>query len=186
MRRKLSRSFYARPAPILARALLGKVLVHRAGGRLFSGMIVETESYHGRNDKASHASRGRTQRTAVMFDTVGHAYVYFTYGMHWLCNVTCGKIGFPSTALIRALEPIRVPRGVKTNGPARLTKALRITGKQNRIDLAGSELWIENRGVRIPARSIARAKRIGVEYAGSWKEKPWRFFVKGNLYVSRK
>lgn len=142
----LIRRFYAKDTLIVAKNLLGKLLVRRLGGKLLIGKIVEVEAYKGFEDPASHAYKGKTSRNKVMFGKAGHAYIYFTYGNHYLLNVTTEKVGIPGAVLIRALEPLAglevmlKLRGVGnvnnlTNGPGKLTKALNITGELNGLDL---------------------------------------------------
>src|SRR5512135_2758607 len=153
---RLTRSFFARPTRQLAQALLGCRLVRRWEGQRLSGMIVEAEAYIGETDLACHARFGRTPRNTVMYGLPGFAYVYFTYGMHWMLNVVSEREDFPAAVLIRALEPregidlmqaARGPRpiGDLTNGPAKLCQALRIDRGMNGVDLtdARGELWIE-------------------------------------------
>jgi len=187
----------------VARRLLNKVLVR--GGR--SGRIVEVEAYHGTNDAASHAYRGPTTRTAVMFGPPGFLYVYFTYGMHWCANVVCGPDGEAAAVLIRALAPLsglgemqaarpaaRLPRDL-CNGPAKLCQALGITGTDNGADLLASAQGRSGSGraggaapVRLlddgtpPPRRPGRGTRIGIREA---TEKRWRFWVPGDPNLSR-
>ncbi len=170
MKKMLGPRFFDRSAVAVARDLLGKFLVRKRGGKLTSLMITETEAYLGFNDKASHAHRGRTERNAPMFGEPGRWYVYFTYGMHWLLNVVTGKKGHPAGVLIRGLEGL--------NGPARLTKALKINRTQNnrRADRT-TGLWIEDHGFKPPRGTIRRTPRIGVDYAGTWAKKPYRFVL---------
>jgi len=180
--RKLPRSFYARETLTVARELLGLHLVHFVSGRRRVGRIVETEAYRGPKDLAAHSSRGRTKRTEVMFGPPGHAYIYLIYGV-WDCfNVVTAADGVPHAVLIRALEPIT---GVDetTHGPGLLCRALGIDRSLHGTDLTGGELWIENPAAYRKPR-IARATRIGVDYAGDWAGKPWRFFDKDSPYVS--
>lgn len=169
MRKVLPASFFDRPALAVARDLLGKYLVRQIGDQIFSSMITETEAYLGLHDLASHASKGLTPRTKIMFGPPGNFYVYFTYGMHWLLNVVTGKEGQPAGVLIRGLEDV--------SGPARLTKKLDINGTLNGLPAKRSTgLWIEDRGVMLPLRLIKRTPRIGVDYAGKeWAGKPYRF-----------
>ncbi|MBC7223240.1 MAG: DNA-3-methyladenine glycosylase, partial [Anaerolineae bacterium] len=170
-------------------------------GQHLSGIIVECEAYIGQDDTACHASRGRTPRNAVMFGPPGHAYVYFTYGMHWMLNVVTEPEGFPAAVLVRALEPqeglevmrrLRSARGRPrtdvdlTSGPAKLTQALAIDGTFNGADLvAGEVLWLE-RGEPVLEEQVARGPRVGISYAAEKdREVPWRFWLRGNPYVSR-
>lgn len=184
MRKRLGRRFFARPAEVVARDLLGKFLVRRFSDRsIREGMIVETEAYVGVEDRASHAAGGRrTARNEVMYGPSGHAYVYFTYGMHWLLNVVCAGRGDPQAVLIRGLDNVSgdssAPSSALVQGPARLTKFLEISRKLNGEDLVESRsLWIEDRGVRINSKEIKITPRIGVDYAGEWKDKPLRFVL---------
>jgi DNA-3-methyladenine glycosylase len=193
----LPRTFYERPTLIVARELLGKVLVRFRNGRRLSGVIVETEAYIGEADTACHASRGRTARTEVMFGEPGHAYVYFTYGMHWMLNVVTEPPGTAAAVLIRAVEPLegldefRRLRGGRegrelTGGPARVCAAFEIDRRLNGADLVlGSHLRIEA-GRDLPAREVAAGPRIGIEYAGPRDRRaPWRLWKAASAYVSR-
>ena len=176
----LPHSFYQRPARLVARALLGKVLVH--GSR--AGRIVETEAYVGEHDLACHASRGRTARTGILWGPPGRAYVYFVYGMHWCFNAVTGREGRPAAVLVRGLEPLSGFDGpVRLDGPARLCRALDITGAQNGADLLTSELRILD-APGVPGRAVERGPRIGVEYAKEWARAPLRFWVRGSPGVS--
>ena len=176
----LPHSFYERPARVVARALLGKVLVH--GGR--AGRIVETEAYVGEHDLACHASRGRTARTGILWGPPGRAYVYFVYGMHWCFNAVTGREGRPAAVLVRGLEPLSGFDGpVRLDGPARLCRALDITGAQNGADLLTSELRILD-APAVPRRAVERGPRIGVDYAKEWAQAPLRFWVQGSPGVS--
>jgi DNA-3-methyladenine glycosylase len=179
---KLSRDFYARSTLVVARELLGMHLVHDDGGELRVGRIVETEAYQGPHDLAAHSSKGRTARTDVMFGPPGHAYVYFIYGF-WNClNVVTRAEGTPHAVLLRALEPVSgIPD--RTWGPGLLCRAMNIDRSLNRADLTGERLWIE-RPARKRSVRIARGARIGVDYAGDWAQRPWRFFDRDSPYVS--
>lgn len=147
---------------------------------------METEAYEGSKDLASHASRGKTPRNAVMFEEAGVCYVYFTYGMHHMLNIVTGKKDHPAAVLIRAVEPISKIEGA-TNGPARLTKTLQIGKNFNTLPiyLRKHGLWIEA-GEEIKKNQIISAKRIGVDYAKGYKDKLWRFYIKDSHYVSKK
>jgi DNA-3-methyladenine glycosylase len=153
----IARDFYHRPALEVARDLLGCRLVRQRNGVRLAGIILETEAYQGEADLGCHASAGKTPRTSVMYGPPGHAYVYFTYGMHWLLNAVTDREGIPAAALIRAIHPVEgadwmaenrphhaFQRGW-TDGPAKLTQALGINGDFNRVDLCdpASGLWIE-------------------------------------------
>ena len=192
---KLPRSFYSRSTLDVASDLIGKVLVRRFRGRNLSGTIVETEAYVGPHDLACHASKGRTPRTAIMFGEAGHAYVYMIYGFHFCLNVVTEPADYPAAVLIRAVEPmegIETMRRFRNNpereidiasGPGKLCKALSIDKKLNAEDLLGDRLWIEDR--KINPGPIRTSPRVGVDYAGEYKDKPWRFYVEGNPHVSR-
>ena len=193
-RRRLARAFYARPVLRVARECIGMVLVHRSAEGEAAGRIVEVEAYRGPEDQAAHSARGRTRRTAAMFGPPGHAYVYLLYGTSWALNLVVAAEGEPHAVLIRALEPLRglelmarrrsrAPDARElSNGPGKLTQALGITGVDYGRDLCRGRLFLEE-----PERRrgpIGRSPRIHVDYAGSWAAKPWRFYERGNLYVS--
>jgi DNA-3-methyladenine glycosylase len=182
MRSALPRSFYQQPTLQVARQLIGQHLIHKTAAGIRIGRIVETEAYQGPKDLAAHSSRGRTARTEVMFGPAGHAYVYLIYGF-WNClNVVTADHGVPHAVLIRALEPIS---GIDdtTHGPGLLCRALGIDRRLNGVDLITSDLWIEQ-PERYRQPKIARSTRIGVDYAGDWAKKPWRFFDAQSPYVS--
>jgi DNA-3-methyladenine glycosylase len=176
--------FFDRPTLRVAKALLGKVLVRRIGGKTNAFMITETEAYFGFNDEASHAYRGQTPRNTPMFEEPGTIYVYFTYGMHWMVNLVCDGKGFPAAVLIRGLaSPEGAPR---LDGPAKLTKHLGID-----LSLTGKRLgkhaglWVEDRGVRVRQSEIVRTPRIGIPDRGIWTAKPWRFVLKKDQVSSK-
>src|SRR4051812_14031395 len=178
----LPRDFYDRDAEAVARDLLGTLLAHRVGGVLRVGRVVETEAYLGEHDLAAHSAKGRTARTEVMFGPPGHAYVYLIYGM-WNClNVVAAAAGVPHAVLIRALEPLAQIDSA-THGPGLLCRAMNIDRTLNGADLQGPKLWIE-RPRDFRAVKVIRATRIGVDYAGSWAKKPWRFYDANSPYVS--
>ena len=166
--RRLDRTFFRRSAPELAPRLLGKLLCRRIGRRVVRLRITETEAYHGEDDTACHASRGRTPRTDVMYAEGGHAYVYLCYGMHEMFNIVTGHEGFPEAVLVRGVEGHA--------GPGRLTRALRITRGLNREDLTRSRrLWLEDDGFRC---GHAASPRIGIGYASPRdRARLWRFTV---------
>jgi DNA-3-methyladenine glycosylase len=169
-RRVVPAEFFARPALIVARELIGKVLVRRSGQREIAAIIHETEAYTGPHDLACHGSKGRTARTEVMFGPAGHWYVYFIYGIHWMLNVVTDDVEHPAAVLIRGAG--------EWTGPARLTKALSIDKHLNATWAARSSgLWIEDRAIRIPRGAVQRTPRIGVDYAGEWAAKPYRFVM---------
>lgn len=186
----LPRTFYQRPTLEIAPDLLGRYLIVDEGRNSLGGRIVEVEAYIGEDDPACHAHLGRTRRNDTMYGPPGHAYVYFTYGNHWMLNVVTEREGFPAAVLIRALEPaigqdaIRRRRKVKserdlTNGPGKLTAALGITGRDNGADLRRSRLLI-TRESHAPGQ-IGTSGRIGVS-TGS--DLPWRFFDSASPCVS--
>jgi DNA-3-methyladenine glycosylase len=192
---KLERDFYSRPALDVATDLLGKVLVRRLSGRRLSGMIVETEAYVGPHDLACHASKGRTPRTEVMFGPAGHAYIYMIYGFYFCLNVVTDCVGFASAVLIRALEPMENVKLMKTlrghpardidiaSGPGKLCRAMSIDKQLNGVDMEGRTLWVEDRQIDVPG--IVQAPRVGIDYAGEYRDKLWRFYIDGNPHVSR-
>jgi DNA-3-methyladenine glycosylase len=179
---KLPVSFYARETLVVARDLLGMHLVRRGPGGDQVGRIVETEAYKGPKDLAAHSSRGRTRRTEVMFGPPGHAYVYLIYGFWHCLNVVTAAEGTPHAVLIRALEPIS---GVTqtTHGPGLLCRAMHIDRSLNSESLLGETLWIERPARYRPPR-VSRSARIGVDYAGDWALRPWRFFDRDSPHVS--
>ncbi len=166
----LETDFYARSALTVARDLLGKYLVRQLGDEQIALQIHETEAYIGPHDLACHAAKGRTARTEVMFGPAGYWYVYFIYGIHWMLNIVTESEGFPAAVLLRGAGT--------SDGPARLTKALAIDKRLNAQPAALSAgLWIEDRGERIARSAIRRTPRIGVDYAGLWAAKPYRFVL---------
>jgi len=170
--RVLPRIYFNRPTVQVARSLIGKYLVRAIDGRTLAGKIVEVEAYVGPEDQACHASKGRTQRTEVMFGPGGVAYVYLIYGMYHCLNVVTEREGFPSAVLIRAMEI----DGKLIDGPGRLCRALQIDRRLNRADLtSGESLWFEDRRVLVKRGEVVAHPRIGVDYAGEWAKKPWRF-----------
>ena len=184
MIKKLPRSFYAREDTLLvARELIGMHLIHDDGVTRRVGRIVETEAYMGPEDLAAHSARGRTQRTEVMFGPPGHAYVYLIYGFWYCLNIVTSRKGVPHAVLLRALEPIA---GItdKTWGPGLLCRAMSVDRTLNGADLRADRLWLERPRGLIPPVRIGRAPRIGVDYAGSWAKRPWRFFDRASAYVS--
>ncbi len=190
----IPRDFYRRPTLHVARALIGARLVRILGGVKLSGLIIETEAYIGETDLACHAKAGRTPRTAVMYGLPGHAYVYFTYGNHWMLNIVTEREDFPAAVLIRAIQPVqgreiifRRRRGRDTLGPGKLTQALGITKQENGVDVTAktSGLWIES-GVEIVDADVIKGPRVGLNKTPEpWLSKPWRFLVKGHA-VTRK
>lgn len=195
---KLPRDFYTRSNVLtVSRELLGKLLVVPDNqGRRISGKIVEVEAYRGPEDRASHAYGGRrTKRTETMYQLGGVAYVYFVYGMYNQFNIVTNVEETPHAVLVRALEPVegielmRIRRHSHpdrnlTNGPGKLCLAMGIDRQLDRADLLGERVWLEE-FEKVPESRIARGPRIGIDYAQEWIEKPWRFWVKGNPFVSR-
>jgi DNA-3-methyladenine glycosylase len=179
----LSRDFYAQPTIAVALRLLGAYLVHDGPGGRQVGRVVETEAYVGPDDRASHASRGRTRRTALMFGPPGYAYVYLVYGMHYCLNVVTEGPDYPAAVLLRALEPL-VGISLPTSGPGRLCRALGIDGAYNGADLTAGSLYLA--GGPPPTSPVVAAPRVGVPYAGAWALKPWRFYLVDSPWVSRR
>jgi DNA-3-methyladenine glycosylase len=188
--RPLRPAFFKRPTLEIAPDLLGRSLYVSENGTLAGGRIVEVEAYIGEDDPACHACRGKTNRNAVMYGLPGHAYVYFTYGNHWMLNAVTEREGFPAALLIRAIEPLqgmplmRRRRGpnreqVLTNGPGKLTEALGINGGDNGTSLCGPRLLIGGRRPR--SLTVATSGRVGVSDGG---EVPWRFYIAGHPWVS--
>ena len=191
---KLSRLFYQQSTLDVARQLLGKYLVRKHQDGTTVGRIVETEAYVGPEDRACHASRGRTARTRIMFGPAGYAYVYLVYGFHNMLNIVTEAVDFPAAVLIRAVEPVqgvelmRARRQTEqqqnlASGPGKLCQAFAIDRKLNGDDLCGKVLYLEHRGE--PVSQVVTTPRIGVDYAGPWKDKPWRFLIKDNEFVSK-
>jgi len=197
MQVRLTLQFYNRPTLQVAKNLLGKYVVRKYRGKNLVGKIVETEAYIGPHDKGAHTFGGkRTPRTEAMFLEGGHAYVYIVYGMYWMFNISTAGKEKPEAVLIRALEPISVqPHRASAlniekiaNGPGKLCNYLKINKSLYGEDLCTSKkLWLEDREVRIPKNKIIRTSRIGIDYAGAiWSQKPWRFYIKENPFVSKK
>lgn len=181
-RKILPRTYFSRPTVTVARSLIGKYLVRVIDGRILAGKIVEVEAYVGSQDKACHASKGRTQRTEVMFGQAGVAYVYLIYGMYHCLNVVTEREEFPSAVLIRAIEI----DGELIDGPGRLCRALEIDRGLNRADLTeGESLWFEDRGVVLRRGELGAHARIGVDYAGAWAKKLWRFRLRKVIASAR-
>lgn len=194
---KLPREFYAHARVVtVARRLLGQLLVVPTRSGRVSGIIVETEAYRGPEDRASHAWGGRrTLRTETMYARGGTAYVYFVYGMYFQFNVVTGVADVPHAVLVRALEPVegvglmRRRRGGGTlhdltSGPGKLCIALGIDRRFDRADLLGDRIWIEARPP-VPPRAVAAGPRVGIGYAEAWVDRPWRFWIRDNPFVSR-
>ena len=195
---KLPRSFYIRANVVtVARDLLGKLLVVPAeNGKRVSGIIVETEAYRGPLDRAAHSYDGRrTKRTEPMYGIGGTSYVFFVYGMYFQFNVVTNAAEIPHAVLIRAVEPVEglelmrkrrngQPDRNLTSGPGKLCIALGIDRRLDGADLLGERVWLESSRA-VPRAKIASGPRIGIDYAGEWVTKPWRFWIKDNPFVSR-
>ncbi|MBI5708748.1 MAG: DNA-3-methyladenine glycosylase [Candidatus Eisenbacteria bacterium] len=190
--RPLGRSFYARRSVVVARAVLGRVLVHDSPQGRVAGVIVETEAYRGADDAASHGCRGRTARNAAMFGPPGHAYVYFTYGMHHCLNLVAERAGTAAAVLVRALEPVaglelvRRRRRVEARerlarGPGNVARALGLTRAHDGLDLTAGPLWLSGRRARRGGRRTACGPRVGIRVG---LELPWRFWLAGHPCVS--
>ena len=191
---KLPRSFYEQTTIDVAKQLLGKYLVRRHPEGNVVGRVVETEAYIGPQDLACHASKGRTARTEVMFGPAGHAYVYFIYGFYNMLNLVTEVKGYPAAVLIRAAEPVDGIELMKTrrqngalrnlaSGPGKLCQAFAVDRSLNGADLRGNVLYLEDRGEPVP--KFRATPRIGVDYAGKWKAKPYRFLVRDSEFVSK-
>ncbi len=192
----LPESFYQRDNVVtIARELLGKTLYARARRKVTGGMIVETEAYS-QKERGCHAFKGKTDRNKIMFNNGGFAYVYLCYGIHNLFNVVTNTEGVADAVLIRALQPLEgeelMMKRMKatsieriTSGPGKLTKALGIDRNFNGKYLLSNDVWLEDNGKIISGKDIAASKRIGIDYAGKDAHLPWRFTIKGNLWVSK-
>lgn len=177
----LDRDFYRQNTLKVARSLIGKLLVFEHSQGRLAGIILETEAYRGPRDRASHAWRGPTPATKLMFGPPGFAYIYLIYGMYYCLNVVTEGEGFPAAVLIRALEPVKgLDRMLQnrngsshlTDGPGKLCQAIGIDQRLNGTDLTHGPLYIT---AGRPSKKVERGPRIGVDYAGAWREKPWRF-----------
>lgn len=190
---KLPHAFYARPTLDVARDLIGKTLYRQTQDGMTGGIIVETEAYVAAIDPAAHGYRGKTPRNAVMFGPPGHAYVYFTYGMHSCLNVVTEEDGVAAAVLLRALEPtvglplMRARRGERiadrdlARGPGRLCAAMALTVADNGLDVRGDALWLTaTPGFSMDAPVVA-TPRIGITLAADW---PWRFVLAGSRWTS--
>lgn len=194
--KRLSLSFFARDTQVVARALLGKLLIRRWRNQQLIGRITEVESYAGENDLACHAARGRTSRTEIMYGEPGRAYIYLIYGMHYCFNIVTQEKNFPAAVLIRSLEPVaniaimqraRQQKNIYnlTTGPGKITRALHITSQLHGENITTSDrLWIADDNKNIMLSGIAAAPRIGVDYAGACASWPWRYYIKDSEFVS--
>lgn len=196
---KLSKNFYTRNTLIVAKELLGKLLVKKDSRTVLSGRIVEVEAYDGLIDEAAHTFTGRTKRNEIMFCEGGYFYVYFTYGAHYCCNVVTGQKDHGTAVLIRALEPLAGIRKMSlnrfnkisitekekinlTNGPGKICEAFGIKKEHYGMDLTGDKIFILNRP-KLKEEQIVISKRIGIRKSIGL---PWRFYIKDNMYISRK
>lgn len=179
---RLTAAFYRRDTLEVARDLLGRLLCRRLDdGTVLRGKLVEVEAYDGPEDRASHASAGKTARTAPMFEAGGIAYVYLVYGMHHCLNVVTGDQGYPAAVLLRAAES---PGGAASaSGPGRLTRAFRVDRSFDGASLLGPRLWLEA-GEPVADRRVRRGPRVGVDYAGPWSRKRFRFVIRDHPAVS--
>lgn len=186
-RKRLKRKFYIRPTLTVAKELLGKYLVRKIGKKKLVGKIIETEAYIGPEDRASHAYGGKiTERCKTEYLIGGHIYIYLCYGMYWQLNITTAREGEPECVLIRALEPINEKEKI-ASGPGKLCNWLKLNKSFDGEDLTKSKrIWVEDWGERIKKQQIVATTRVGIEYAGQWAKKPWRFYIKDNPFVSKK
>jgi len=189
--KRLPAKFYHQNTFKIAKELLGKFIICKIGKKFLIGKIVETEAYYGPHDLASHASRGKTARTKIMFDQAGLAYIYLIYGMYYCFNIVTEAKDFPAAVLIRAAEPLNFSKA--TNGPAKLCRAFKIDKKLNGENLITSKKLYLAENIKSSSaealkerRQIKKAKRIGIDYAGKYKNKLWRFYLKDNQFVSQK
>jgi DNA-3-methyladenine glycosylase len=192
----LSDQFYSRSALDVARDLLGKLLIRRYNGQLLAGVIIEAEAYQGEEDLGCHAKAGLTPRTRIMYGPPGHAYIYFTYGMHWMLNAVTGPEGSPAAVLIRGMEPVYgldIMRSLRpqpgsslpaalhtgwTDGPAKLCQALALNGTLNGVNLCDgqTDVWVADAGIVVPEDEVLKTPRIGMNTVPEpWFSIPWRF-----------
>lgn len=194
---RLAKKFFREKTERVARELLGKILVRRIGQKIIAGLITETEAYVGPEDLASHAAKGKTNRTKVMFREAGVWYVYLIYGFYYCLNIVTEEKDYPSAVLIRALEPLEGIKYMKqrrktdvltnlTSGPGKLCQALKIDKTFNNASAVEKKslLFIEDQGIKISSKNIIKTKRVGVDYAGEWKDKLLRFYLKNNEYIN--
>lgn len=179
----LPRTFYDRATLKVAKDLLGKYLIRDSGQLFCAARITDVEAYIGQEDRACHASKGRTPRTEVMFGPSGIAYVYLIYGMYHCLNFVTERLDYPAAVLIRGIEVTQVTKNgvvlshtTRIDGPGRICRFLSIDRTLNKLDTTlGQSLWVEDRGNSVPKTHIQTLPRIGITYAGEWAEKPWRF-----------
>jgi len=189
MAKRLLRRFYCQPTLEVTKKLLGKYIVRKVGSRKLIGRVVETEAYLGPQDKASHAYGGKvTPRNRAEYLKGGHIYIYLVYGMYWQMNISTFEEGKPECVLIRALEPVGKFDKNVANGPGKLCRWLKLNKSFYGEDLTKSKrIWLEDWGEKVRPRQITATKRIGIDYAGLyWANKKWRFYIKGNKFISVK
>lgn len=194
----LNRKFFLENADNVGKNLLGKYVLRREGKRVWGGKIVEVEAYLGRKDKAAHSYNGRrTKRTEIMFAGGGFVYMFFVYGVHWQLNFTAGKKGEGQAVLVRALEPVEqglTLSGLQgatlykaASGPGKVCRFLELDGDFYGENLSSSsKIWVENWSTKLKDGEIVSTKRVGIDYAGKWKDAVLRFYIKGSKSVSRK
>lgn len=183
---KLKKEYYNQPTLRVAKDLLGKFLIRKIGNKTIKGMITETEAYIGFKDKASHASKGITDRTKIMYGPAGHAYIYLIYGMYYCLNFVTERQGYPAAVLIRGVDIFKEPGSGcpepgslnKINGPGKVCREFKIDKSLNGASLAGQELWVEDKGIIVKPSQIVRTPRIGIDYAQDYKDKLWRFVIR--------
>jgi DNA-3-methyladenine glycosylase len=192
MNKRLTREFFTRPTLDVSKDLLGKFLIHEYHGKRIGGMIVETEAYVGKEDRASHSFGGRrTKRNEVEYGLGGHVYIYLVYGLHYQLNFVTAGVNEPECILIRALRPTDGIEFMKkfrhtnkesnlTNGPGKLCQALKLDKSFYGYDICrkNAKLYVEDRGIKISAKQIKKGPRVGIDYAGpKWSKVPWRFYI---------
>lgn len=185
---RLNKQFYLQSTEQVAQQLLGKFLIRRIGQHKIEAQIVETEAYIGPQDKASHASKGKTPRTQIMFGPPGQAYIYLIYGMYYCFNIVTEKQDYPAAVLIRAVQPVKKEKPELINGPGKLCRYLKINKTLNNKNLITSKkIWLEDRNINIKSSQIVKTQRIGIDYSGPyWSKRKLRFYIKNNQYISKK
>jgi len=181
----MEKNFFNQNTRKVAQQLLGRVLCRKKGKQIYQGIITETEAYCGPNDLASHASKGRTKRTEVMFGPPGRCYIYLVYGMYYCLNIVTGKKNHPAAVLIRSCQPLKTYKKIMPIGPGKLCQAFCIDKKLNQEKITGSKIWLEL-GDKLKFTQIKKATRIGIDYAGKYKNKKWRYYLQDNKFVSRR